>query len=71
MRLTPCGPSDTLQTIQSDSVSPKKADAKLEKAEIRTTFCYFIVAFPMFIELKGLSLHITCRRPCVYFRPVC
>ena len=71
VRLTPCGPSDTLQTIQIDGVSPKKADAKLEKAETRTTFCYSIVAFSIFIDLKGLSLHITCRRPCVYSRPVC
>ena len=51
---------------------------------MRTFFCYLVAtpipasqhkqtnnfAFSMFRESKGLSVHITSRRPCVYSRPV-
>ena len=59
---------------------------KPEKAGMRTFFCYLVakpvpasqdkqkktkkIAFSMFKELKGLSVHKTSRRPCVYSRPV-
>ena len=85
MRLTPCGPLDTLQTIQIDSVSPKNAKTWKSRNEdifllfgCNTSTCKSTqtnkqtnnFAFSMFKELKGLSVHITSRRPCVYSRPV-